>query len=96
MSKKEILNALEAIAQKLSIKVVYDDVSGNGGICRCKDRYYLIINHRLPLERKIDILLDGVSNFDLDEVDSTPEIRTLLERKVFNKHKLTKEFSPTG
>lgn len=100
MTKKEILQQLEAVAKQIGVKVVYDDLRGEGGFCRCKDRHYLILNSRLSQAQKIDLLAQGLANFDLNGVSLIPEVRILLERQAFLKKKpdkvLVRELAPAG
>lgn len=98
MTKRVILQQLEAVAKQIGVKVVYDDLRGEGGFCRCKDRHYLILNFRLSQAQKIDLLAQGLANFDLNGVSLMPEVRILLERQAFLKKKpdkvLVRELAP--
>ncbi len=100
MTKKDILQHLEAVAKQIGIKVIYDDLRGEGGLCRCKDRHYLILNNRLSQNQKIDILIQGLADLDLNGVSLMPEVRILLERQIMMKKRpqkiLVRELAPTG
>jgi len=100
MTKKELLQHLEAVAKQAGVKVVYDELRGEGGYCRCKDRHYLILNSRLSQVQKIDRLLQGLTNIDLASIQLLPEARILLERQmVLNKQPaevMVRELVPTG
>jgi hypothetical protein len=100
MTKKDILQHLEAVAKQIGVKVIYDELRGDGGLCRCKDRHFLILNSRLSQGQKIDLLIQGLANFDLNGVSLMPEARILLERQmVLNKQPaevMVRELVPTG
>jgi hypothetical protein len=100
MTKKELLQHLEGVAKQVGVKVIYDDLRGEGGFCRCKDRHYLILNSRLSQNQKIDLLIQGLANLDLNGVSLIPEVRILLERQMVMKKKpdevLVRELAPTG
>lgn len=76
--EKIILEELEQISQKLEIEVIYDNFFGKGGLCKCKDRYYFIINENLSLKEKTRLFLEGLSSLSLDNVWLPPRIRELL------------------
>lgn len=100
MTKKDILQHLEAVAKQIGVRVIYDELRGEGGFCRCKDRHYLILNNRLSQNQKIDLLIQGLADLDLNGVTLMPEVRILLERQTVMKKRppkvLIRELAPTG
>jgi len=103
MTKKDILMHLESAAKQIGVKVIYDELRGDGGLCRCKDRHFLILNSRLSQNQKIDLLIQGLANLDLNGVSLMPEVRILLERQMVMKRKpkevkevLVRELVPAG
>ncbi len=56
MLKNEQIEKLEQELKNYSIKIIYDTLYSEGGLCRVKDRYYVIINRHLTLEEKIELL----------------------------------------
>jgi hypothetical protein len=56
MIKNEELEQLEQALKGYSIKIIYDTLHSEGGLCRVKDRYYVIINRYLNLDEKIELL----------------------------------------
>ncbi|RKX71509.1 hypothetical protein DRP53_01250 [candidate division WOR-3 bacterium] len=81
MKKSRILKELEGLAQDLSISVIYDRINGQGGYCRLKEKHYIIINSSLSLERKIEILAEGLKTFPLDRIYLKPRLREIIEGK---------------
>lgn len=56
MIKNEQIEKLEQELKAHSVKIIYDTLYTEGGLCRVKDRYYVIINRRLTIEEKIELL----------------------------------------
>ncbi|HID32722.1 MAG TPA: hypothetical protein EYP24_05025 [bacterium (Candidatus Stahlbacteria)] len=79
MNRQEILNDLENLASDLSISVIYDRISGEGGYCFLNDKHYIIINNSLSTDRKIEILIEGISSFPLDNIYIKPRLRTIIK-----------------
>lgn len=53
---KQILAELEARCVEAGIKLVYDDLCGEGGLCRVRDQFWVIVNRRVSVVTKIRIL----------------------------------------
>ena len=86
MNDTTILQNLEAIAEKLNIKVNYENlrkrhVFSKGGFCRLKDDKIVIIDNTLNLSEKIDVLADALSQLDLEDMYMPPAVRKILDRK---------------
>lgn len=103
MTKKDILVHLETVAKQVGVKVIYDELRGEGGFCRCKDRHFIILNSRLSQGQKIDLLVQGIANLDLNRVALLPEVRILIERQMVMNQKppeakkvLGRELVPAG
>jgi hypothetical protein len=79
-----ILGQFEELAEKLGIKVRYENVnmeetSGTGGLCRIKGEYVLIIHYRATVKEKIAVMTRALKHFDLTDLYVRPVIRELLE-----------------
>ena len=86
MNETIILQNLEAIAEKLDIKVNYENlrkrhVFSKGGFCRLKEDKIVIIDTTLNLSEKIDVLADALSQLDLEDIYMPPVVRKILDRK---------------
>lgn len=79
MNQRETLKLLEETAERLSIKVIYEDLMGEGGFCRTPECSYIIINSRLKLAKKIELLKSGLSHLHLDNLYIPPKVRQLLK-----------------
>ena len=63
MLKNEQIEKLETELKNYSIKIIYDTLYSEGGLCRVKDRYYVIINRHLTLEEKIELLSKSLMEY---------------------------------
>ncbi len=83
MKTEMILQQLEELAEKLSIKLTYDslregNINTKGGICRVENNYRILVDKRLPAREKVDVIARGISKFDLSQYFIAPEIRDLI------------------
>jgi len=61
MSKTSRLEQLEQECHGRGVKLIYDDLRGDGGLCRLRDGYFLILNRRLASETKARIIADALA-----------------------------------
>jgi len=57
---RAVLERLEAELSSRGVKLVYDDLKGEGGLCRVKGRPWLIVNRRASAETRIRILREAL------------------------------------
>ena len=86
MNETTILQNLEGIAEKLNLKVSYENlrklrVFSKGGLYRFKDDRTVLIEKSLILSEKIDTLADALAQFDLEEIFIPPAVRKILSGK---------------
>ncbi len=74
-----ILQGFESLAQNLAIDVRYEKCDFAGGICRIKNKTILIINSKLPLERKINLIAASLKQLNLNQIYIRPALRQLIE-----------------
>jgi hypothetical protein len=84
LKEELILAQFEELAEKLGIRVRYENVrmeeaSGLGGLCRIKGEYVLIIHSRATIKEKIGIMTGALKPFDLSDMYVRPALRELLE-----------------
>jgi len=83
VSDEFFLDQLEDLANRLGIKVRYENVnleesSSVGGLCRLKGEYVLIIHAQAPVKEKIEVLTEVLKRFPLGDIYIRPVIRELL------------------
>ena len=86
MKESAILQHLEEIAEKLGVKVDYvnlrrDYYNLKSGLYKVKGEHRIIIDKHLHLSEKIDVLMDALSEFDLDGLYIQPYVRRLFEKR---------------
>jgi len=79
-----ILGHLEALAHTLEVQVRYEPLEGesafpSGGLCRIKDKKYIIVNERASTGEKVRTLSKALRRFDLSRVYLRPALRDFLE-----------------
>lgn len=78
MEKKEILNRLLEIAEKLDIKVIHENKLIVNGTCKSYGKDYIILNKKLTVDDKIAVCIECLRNRSLDGMYVLPEIREIL------------------
>jgi hypothetical protein len=61
MTKAKQLEQLEQECKERGVKLIYDDLRSEGGLCRLRDGYYLILNRRLAAETKTRVIGDALA-----------------------------------
>lgn len=60
MNKNERLKKLENTLEENAVRVIYDKLKSEGGLCKVRNKYYLIINRNLSIEQKITIMSESL------------------------------------
>ena len=86
MKQELILEQLEDLAEKLSIKLQYEDLKKSGiklrgGSCRVVEEKRIIIDKRLKVNEKVEILANELSKLNLENVFISPRIKSLLGKE---------------
>jgi len=84
LQDEQILEALEEVAEKLSIKVHYERMKAfefrvQDGQCKIKGEHKIYIDSRHPIKDKVSILAQELGKFNLEDIYIPP----LLREKVF-------------
>ena len=82
MKDEEILPKLEEILGQLGVELRYEKGDFEGGICRVGEKQFLLVNKRLMLSQKVNLLARELAGLDLSNIYIVPAIRDLL-----NQHK---------
>ena len=79
MQDTRILMELEALAERLGIEVIHEKLSqSRGGLCRLHDQHMLFIERNLNEDEQVQVLVNALSRFPLDDIQMLPGIRHLL------------------
>jgi len=85
MKDEKLKAALEEVAGLLSVKVSYEKIkiaSGRqpkGGLCWVHGEPRIIVHKLLPESEKVQVLIEALRGFDLENVYISPEIRRTIE-----------------
>jgi len=84
MDDHAALSQLEGLANTLGVqiryeKIIEDELSSAGGLCRVKGEWVIIVNSRATINEKIQTLAKSLKNFDLNNIYIRPALRELLE-----------------
>ena len=81
MRGTRLLMELESAAAKLGIQVVHEKLPGTrSGLCRLRDQHLLFVDKRLRTEEQIEVFLNALSGFPLENLQLLPRVRELLEQ----------------
>ena len=87
MNESTIVQHLEEIAEKVNLKVNYENlrklhIFSKGGFYRLQEDHIVLIENSLNLSEKVEILADALGNYDLEDVYMPPAVRKILDRKA--------------
>lgn len=83
MKSSQLYQHLTELAEKLFISVSEQNLSQSGvpvqsGLCKVGDKQIYVMDKRLSLKRKIDLLADCLAGFDLENIYLVPALRELM------------------
>ena len=84
MKSEQLLEELERAAEKLDVRVSYETLSadvGPGGLCKVKGQWRAIVDRRAPASEKVALLAQALSQFDLEALFLSPEVREIIDAK---------------
>ncbi len=61
ISKAKQLEQLELECKEQGVRLIYDDLRSEGGLCRLRGSFYLILNRRLASETRTRIITDALA-----------------------------------
>jgi len=91
MKPEVLLELLENAAEQLGIRVSYEPLATsvvNGGLCRVKGQYRIIVDKRATAEERMVTLATAIATFDTTELELAPKVREVLRQyEGSTKHK---------
>lgn len=60
MSTSQTLAQLERQCRELGVRLIYDELRGEGGLCRLRDTYIVVINRRAAVETRVRLLSEAL------------------------------------
>lgn len=80
MNTQAMLEQLEALAQRMSIKTRYEKCKSRGGLCKVKGEQMVIVRKSLTVPEKVEVLSCALCRLPLEDFYVMPEVRELLEK----------------
>jgi hypothetical protein len=85
MQSSQVLEYLEDLAERLGIEIIYqklgeEEFSVRGGLCKVNGTFKIFIDRSKSLQDQINIVAQGLSSFNTDEVYLFPYIREILDK----------------
>ena len=80
MNQGEIVDYLAELSEKLGVKVRWESLMGDGGICELRGKRYLFVDRSNDLNTQVEVMTDSLCDEPIDNVFVIPEVRDLLER----------------
>ena len=80
MESADKLEGLERLAERLGVRVRYEEGDFKGGLCWVNGERMIIVQKKATLEQKIANLASGFGRLDVGNVYVVPELRKLIEQ----------------
>jgi hypothetical protein len=82
----QLLPILEDAALRLDITVKYEGlaqsgVSGSGGLCKVRGRWWLLVDKKATPSERVAILVDALASFDTEGLGLQDKVADLLTRR---------------
>ena len=78
MNEESVLQELENISTKLGVIVRYELGDFVGGLCRIDNAKFIIVNKKLPLSKKINVIAREISNLDIEDIFILPAVKEII------------------
>lgn len=84
MNDFDILSKLEDLADRLGVKLRYENLAkgpirASGGYCRLQDNHFILIDKNDSQKRKIKLIALSLRRFDLETVFVPPALRHIID-----------------
>lgn len=79
MNSETLLQEFENLAERLAVTIKYGKLDGDGGLCRYREDYHIIVNKRLDAAGRLSVIAKAFSQFPLDDVFLIPAIREAID-----------------
>jgi len=73
-----ILQELENICCKLGLNLRYEVGDFIGGLCRIDEEKLIIINKKLPINRKIKLIAQEISTLNFEDIFILPAVKEII------------------
>jgi hypothetical protein len=78
---KELFELLYETAVNAGIEVIEDRINRKGGVCRIQEKLVVVYDAHSSMNERNRLILDAISQMNLDYIYLPPKVRELLEGK---------------
>jgi hypothetical protein len=82
MKYQTLITELEELSSLLGLTLRYEKGDFDGGYCIVKDERMLVVNKKLPDQRKASVLARALNEYGLDNMFIKPALREYIEDEV--------------
>ncbi|HET6567059.1 MAG TPA: hypothetical protein VFG50_03780 [Rhodothermales bacterium] len=79
MKTQQVVKELEQAAERLGVKVRFEQGRFRGGLCTLEDRQVIVLNKRHPPEVHVALLAESLREMPVDTIYLKPSVRETLE-----------------
>ncbi len=79
MNKEALLEELRETCGHMGYKLRLEKGDFKGGACILREERQIVINKRLPIERRLSILALALAEIGIDDVYIKPAVRSFIE-----------------
>jgi hypothetical protein len=85
MKPEQITEVLEQAAAQVGVRVRYESMTGDsagaGGLCKIRGEWTVIMDRKATPSDRVAMLVDALSEFDVDAVHLPAELRQVLAKR---------------
>jgi|AP95_1055475.scaffolds.fasta_scaffold02518_8 hypothetical protein len=81
VSPPALLTELEDLAADLAVDIRFEELESAGGLCRYGGRTCLLVNRRLSVLERVDLISTELASLPLEDIFIRPRLRELLESR---------------
>lgn len=82
MDPEKMYQEMQDLATRNGIRIRFEKGDFEGGFCVLKDERIVVINKRLPLNRKLSVLAQGLAAIGIEHLQIEPALRALIEDEL--------------
>lgn len=82
MNNELLLEELRETCEHLGYKLRIEKGDFNGGACVLREEQQIVVNKRLPLERRLVVIAHALGEIGIDGVYMKPAVRSFVEDEL--------------
>jgi hypothetical protein len=80
MNDSDMVDVLAEVAEKLGVKVRWEPMMGDGGICELRGKRYLFVDRTTSPADQVAMMASALCEENLESIYIVPEVRDRLEQ----------------